>query len=65
MRNAVAGYQAWMDYMTALTKMSMSANEVIWRRTQQMATGAMTPAEAAGMILEKSTAAAARIRSRS
>ncbi len=42
----------------AYSQMLMSANEVIWRRTTQMATGTMTQPEATGMVLEKVTAMA-------
>lgn len=48
--------QAWMAYAGAYGRMLMSANEVILRRTQQMALGAMTGPEAAGMVMEKMTA---------
>ena len=39
--------------------MSMSAGEVIMRRIMRMASGAMTPPEAVGMVMEKATAFAA------
>ena len=47
---------AWMDYTAAFSEMSLAATEIILRRTQKMATGAMTPPEALAMVLEKSTA---------
>lgn len=51
--------QAWGgEYAMAYSQMLMSANEVIWRRTTQMATGTMTQPEATGMVLEKVTAMA-------
>lgn len=46
----------WMAFATAYTRMSMAAGEVIARRTQRMAMGAMTPHEAMAMVLEKGTA---------
>lgn len=49
---------AWMDYAAAFSEMSLAAGEIILRRTQRMATGAMTPPEALAMVLEKSTALA-------
>lgn len=49
-------FAAWMDYAAAYSEMSLAASEIILRRTQRMATGAMTPPEALAMVLEKSTA---------
>lgn len=37
-------------------KMWLSASEVIWRRSMQMAMGTMTPVEAAQMVFEKPAA---------
>ena len=48
--------RAWSGFGMAYTQMLMSANEVILRRTHQMATGAMTKPEATGMVMEKMTA---------
>lgn len=49
----------WSDFATAYTRMNLAAAEVIVRRTQRMAMGAMTPPEALAMVLEKPTAFAA------
>ncbi len=57
-RQGFRAMRAWTKYGTAYTQMLMSANEVILRRTHQMATGAMTGPEAAGMVTEKVTAMA-------
>lgn len=62
MRSTPSGMKAvtdWMAFATAYTRMSMAASEVIARRTQRMAMGAMTPHEAIAMVLEKGTAFAA------
>jgi len=48
--------QAWMDYTTAFTDMTMAASEVILHRTQRIATGTMTPPDALEMVLEKGAA---------
>jgi hypothetical protein len=45
----------WMNYASAFTQMSFAAGEIIFLRTLRMATGAMTPGEAMGMMMEKST----------
>lgn len=45
----------WMNYATAYSQMSLAAAEIIFLRTMRMATGAMTPAEAMAMVMEKST----------
>jgi hypothetical protein len=50
--------RAWSDYGVAYSRMLIAANEVILRRTHQMATGAMTGPEATGMVMEKMTAMA-------
>lgn len=50
---------AWMEFGAAYMRMSMSAGEVIARRTQRMALGAMTTPEAVAMVLEKGAAFAA------
>lgn len=52
-------FGAWMDFGAAYLRMSMSAGEVIARRTQRMALGTMTTPEALAMVLEKGTAFAA------
>lgn len=52
-------FGAWMAFGAAYMRMSLAAGEVIARRTQRMAMGAMTPPEAVGMVLEKATAFAA------
>lgn len=49
----------WMAFATAYTRMSLAASEVIARRTQRMAMGAMTAPEATAMVLEKGAAFAA------
>ena len=51
---------AWMKLATSYSRMTMSAAEVIMRRSMRMASGAMTPPEAIGMVMEKATVAAAR-----
>lgn len=45
-----------MEFGAAYMQMSMSAGEVIARRTQSMALGTMTTPEAFAMVLEKGTA---------
>ena len=50
---------AWMKLATSYSRMTMSAAEVIMRRSMRMASGAMTPPEAIGMVMEKATAFAA------
>ena len=57
-RQSVSAMRAWSEYGMAYSRMLMSANEVILRRTQQMATGVMTKPEATGMVMEKLTAMA-------
>jgi hypothetical protein len=44
---------AWFTYATALSRMQMSAAEVILRRSHRIANGSMTPPEAMGMVMEK------------
>jgi hypothetical protein len=51
--------QTWTRFAVAYARTTASAAEVITRRSQRIALGAMTPPEAAGMVLEKSTAFAA------
>jgi hypothetical protein len=51
--------QAWTRFAFAYAQMATSAAEVVARRSHRMARGAMTPPEAAGMVLEKTTAFAA------
>jgi hypothetical protein len=50
--------EAWSSFGMAYAQMLMSANEVMLRRTHQMATGAMSGPEAIGMVMEKMTAMA-------
>jgi hypothetical protein len=50
---------AWMKFARAYSQMSVAAGEVIVRRTIRMSQGAMTGAEAVGMVMEKATAFAA------
>ncbi len=52
-------FAAWGNFASAYTRMNLAASEVILRRTQRMALGAMTPHEAMAMVLEKPTALAA------
>lgn len=47
---------AWQRAALAQTRMMMQANEVIWRRSIQMALGTMTAQEATRMVLEKPAA---------
>ncbi len=54
----MAAMQAWMNYATAYSQMTMAANEVIIRRMHRMATGTMTVPEAMAMVSEKTTAMA-------
>ena len=58
-RQGFRAMRAWSEYGMAYSRMLMSANEVILRRTHRMATGSMSRPEAAGMIMEKMTAMAA------
>lgn len=48
--------RTWNSFGLAYSRMMWSANEVIWRRSLQMALGTMTPGEATRMIFEKPTA---------
>jgi hypothetical protein len=50
---------AWMKFAFSYSQMSMAAGEVIMRRSLLMSRGAMTGAEAVGMVMEKATAFAA------
>lgn len=52
---------AWIGLLTPYMQMSLSAGEVVLRRSQLMAVGAMPPHEAVAMILEKMTAFTAAI----
>lgn len=54
--NALQTLKDWSDFSLAYTRMNLAAAEVIMRRTQRMAIGAMTPPEAFAMVLEKPTA---------
>lgn len=54
--NALKTFQEWNDFVLAYARMNVAAAEVILRRTQRMASGAMTPHEALAMVLEKPTA---------
>ncbi len=47
---------AWWNIATTMQDISMSATEVIWRRSVMMATGSMSQSEAFGMFDEKSSA---------
>ncbi len=49
-------FDPWMAYAAALSEMSLAAGEVIFLRSHRMATGAMGPVEALGMVMEKGTA---------
>jgi hypothetical protein len=57
--SGLSAFQAWSHFTFAYVQMTASAAEVITRRSQRIALGAMTPPEAAAMVLEKSTAFAA------
>ncbi|WP_435401176.1 MULTISPECIES: hypothetical protein [unclassified Halomonas] len=46
---------AWMKVASSYNMMTLSAAEVIARRTMMMASGAMTGPEAMGMVMEKAT----------
>lgn len=54
--NPLSALMAWNHYAQAYVRMIVAANEVILRRTMQMASGTMTPHEAMAMVLEKPTA---------
>lgn len=58
-QDAMKALKDWTDFADAYMRMNMAAIEIIVRRTQRMATGAMTPAEALAMVLEKPTVFAA------
>jgi hypothetical protein len=58
-RKSYNALKTWTQFATAYSRMSMSAAEVILRRSMRMASGSMTPPEAVGMVLEKATAFAA------
>jgi hypothetical protein len=47
---------AWMRLALDYSQMTLAASEVIMRRTMRMSQGAMTGAEAVGMVMEKATA---------
>lgn len=49
-------FASWSRLAVAYSEMSMAAGEVIFRRTLQMSQGAMTPADAMSMVMEKATA---------
>jgi hypothetical protein len=55
----LSAFQAWTRFAFAYARMTAAAAEVIARRSHRIALGAMTPPEAAGMILEKPSAFAA------
>ena len=57
--NAIKAMTAWTNFATAYARMSLAAGEVIIRRSQRIALGAMTPPEAIGMVMEKAAAFAA------
>ncbi len=59
MSTSMKAINAWLEFAEAYARMSLSAGEVIARRTQRIASGAMTPHEAISMVLEKGTAFAA------
>jgi hypothetical protein len=56
---SLAAAQQLMKLMTAYNMMTLSAGEVIFRRTLMMANGSMSPPDAIGMVLEKATVFAA------
>jgi hypothetical protein len=56
---SLAAAQQLMKLMTAYNMMTLSAGEVIMRRTLMMANGSMSPPDAIGMVLEKATVFAA------
>lgn len=47
---------AWMQFAFTYGQMWMAAGEVIARRSLRISQGAMTGAEAVGMVMEKATA---------
>lgn len=53
--NAMDMMAAWMKVASSYNEMTLSAGEVIARRTMMMASGAMTVPEAMGMVMEKAT----------
>ena len=55
----VRAMQGWSRLTTAYARMSMSAGEVVMRRSMMMAQGALSAPEATRMMLEKPSAFAA------
>jgi hypothetical protein len=47
---------SWNRLGMASLQLALASNEVIWRRSMQLAAGTMTPVEAARMMFEKPTA---------
>jgi hypothetical protein len=56
MKASMKAYSAWSRFAAGYARMSMSAAEVIARRTTMMAQGVMTQPEAMRMVLEKPAA---------
>jgi hypothetical protein len=57
--NAVKAMQGWSRLASSWTRMSMTAGEVIMRRSMMLAQGAMSGPEMTRMMLEKPSALAA------
>ncbi len=51
--------EGFLNLVLASHDVTLSATEVIWRRSAMLARGAMTASEAIGMVMEKHTAFAA------
>jgi hypothetical protein len=57
--NHMRSTNSWIKFAIAYSQMAMAAGEVIMRRSMRMSQGAMSGAEAVGMVMEKATAFAA------
>jgi hypothetical protein len=55
MKNPMNMMAEWMKVASSYNMMTLSAGEVIARRTMMMASGQMTASEAMGMVMEKAT----------
>ena len=55
MINPMNTMAAWMKVASSYNEMTLSAGEVIARRTMMMASGTMTVPDAMGMVMEKVT----------
>lgn len=53
---ALGAWRAWARLGAASAKMTLTASEVVWRRSMMMAQGGLSAPEAARMVLEKPAA---------